>query len=301
MILFYGYADDGPLDRAIDAAANLGIDHIVIDQRHAARHDLLLELRGHGITGALIVGGSSICLDEVEGVYARPLTTPMHGDRRERERARAFDEAFIEWMDVASCLVVSRPSAMHSNASKPFQAQQIAACGFGVPATLVSSDPERIREFWRRHGTVVFKSISGIRSIVRRLDNESAAGLERVRDLPTQFQELVNGIDVRVHVVGMQVFATEIRSPVVDYRYARRDGADAVLEAVKLPAEIAARCVALCARLDLPFAGIDLRRRPDGSYVCFEVNPMPGYSYFEAEAGQPLSTALVEFLAGKAA
>lgn len=301
MILFYGYADDAPLDRAVDAAANLGIDHIVIDQRYAARHDLLLELNAHGITGTLIVGGSSIRLDEVDGVYARPLTTPVQGDRRDGERARAFDEAFIEWLDVASCLVVSRPSAMHSNASKPFQAQEIAASGFGVPETLVSSDPACIRAFWHRHGAVVFKSISGIRSIVRRLDDESAAGLERVRDLPTQFQELVDGVDVRVHVVGTRVFATEIRSPVVDYRYARRDGADAVLEAVELPADIAVRCVALCARLDLPFAGIDLRRRPDGGYVCFEVNPMPGYSYFEAEAGQPISTALVEFLAGKGA
>jgi hypothetical protein len=30
------------------------------------------------------------------------------------------------------------------------------------------------------------------------------------------------------------------------------------------------------------------------------VNPMPAYSYFEAEAGQPISVALVELLAGKA-
>jgi glutathione synthase/RimK-type ligase-like ATP-grasp enzyme len=299
MIVFYGYADDRPLERAIDAAANLGVDYVVVDQRHAAHHDLFLETCRQGTTGTLVVGGA-VRLDQVDGVYARPLTTPMQGDRRECERARAFDEAFIEWIDVADCLVVNRPSAMHSNASKPFQAQEIASCGFGVPETLVSSDPERVREFWRRHGAVVFKSISGIRSIVRRLDDEHAAELERVRDLPTQFQELVDGVDVRVHVVGKQVFATEIRSPVVDYRYARRDGEDAVLEAVELPADIAARCVALCTRLDLCFAGIDLSRRPNGSYVCFEVNPMPGYSYFEAEAGQPISAALVELLAGRA-
>ncbi|ORA24392.1 ATP-grasp domain-containing protein [Mycobacterium aquaticum] len=301
MIVFYGYPDDRPLERAIDAAADLGLDYLVIDQRHAAHSDMCLEVRDGDVRGRLVVSGSSIRIDEIEAVYARPLTTPMHGDQRERERARAFDDVFIEWLDVADCLVVSRPAAMHSNASKPFQAQEIAACGFSVPDTLVSTDPERVREFWARHGSVVFKSISGIRSIVRPLDEQRAAGLDRVRDLPTQFQELVEGVDVRVHVVGQQVFATEISSSVVDYRYAHRDGATAVLTPVELPQDVAARCVELSARLDLPFAGIDLRRRPDGDHVCFEVNPMPGYSYFEAEAGQPISTALVEFLAGKAA
>lgn len=65
---------------------------------------------------------------------------------------------------------------------------------------------------------MVLKSISGIRSIVRPLDNQRATELDRVRDLSTQFQELVEGVDVRVHVVGQQIFATEIRSPVVENR-----------------------------------------------------------------------------------
>ncbi len=146
----------------------------------------------------------------------------------------------------------------------------------------------------------MFKSTSGIRSIVRRLDSASSAGLERVRDLPTQFQALVEGVDVRAHVVGHRVFAAEIRSGASDYRYAQRDGLDVKLAAVDLPDDVVARCVAVAARLGLPFAGVDLRRRPDGTYVCFEVNPMPGYSYFESETNLPISTALIEFLARKA-
>jgi D-alanine-D-alanine ligase-like ATP-grasp enzyme len=54
--------------------------------------------------------------------------------------------------------------------------------------------------------------------------------------------------------------------------------------------------VALAARLRLQFCGIDLRRRPDGEHVCLEVNPMPGYSYFESETGQAISEALVDYL-----
>ena len=57
------------------------------------------------------------------------------------------------------------------------------------------------------------------------------------------------------------------------------------------------QCAALARHLELPFCGIDLRRRPDGVYVCFEVNPMPAFAYFEGETGQPIAAALVELLA----
>jgi hypothetical protein len=34
---------------------------------------------------------------------------------------------------------------------------------------------------------------------------------------------------------------------------------------------------------------------------CFEVNPSPGFSYYEANAGQPISTAVAEYLTGRSA
>ena len=188
---------------------------------------------------------------------------------------------------------------MASNASKPFQLQAIAEY-FRVPDTVVTSDAQEVRDYWRDHGAVVYKSTSGIRSIVQRLDDRSAQRLDRVISLPTQFQAYVKGIDVRVHV-GNAVFATEISSGAVDYRYARRDGLPADLRSVCVGDDICQRCVDLAARLDLPFCGIDLRRTPDGEYVCFEVNPMPGFSYYEAETGAPMSdSALIDLLRGKA-
>jgi glutathione synthase/RimK-type ligase-like ATP-grasp enzyme len=94
------------------------------------------------------------------------------------------------------------------------------------------------------------------------------------------------------------VFAARARSEAVDYRYATRDGVDVTIEAVDLPDDVAGRCVGLAALLDLPFCGIDLRERPDGSWVCFEVNPSPGYSWYESAAGLPISRHLVMWLAG---
>ena len=37
---------------------------------------------------------------------------------------------------------------------------------------------------------------------------------------------------------------------------------------------------------------------PDGEYVCFEVNPCPGFIYYERHTGQPISAALADLLNG---
>ena len=51
------------------------------------------------------------------------------------------------------------------------------------------------------------------------------------------------------------------------------------------------RLVVLTRRtFDLLFAGIDLKQTPSGEFYCFEVNPSPGFLYYERHTGQPIST-----------
>jgi glutathione synthase/RimK-type ligase-like ATP-grasp enzyme len=298
VILFFGRPDDAPLAAAIDEAAARGAAHVILDQALLGTEELVVDVGPDRVTGRLRVGGMELALDEIRAVFARPLALPRFADPLARARAECFHGMFLEWIEDAPCVVVNRPQAMLSNGSKPFQIQLIAQAGFAVPDTLVSNCPEDVRRFHDRHGRVIYKSVSGIRSIVRELDAPALDRLERVRSLPTQFQAYVEGVDVRVHVVGERCFATEIASEATDYRYSHRDGRPAILDATRVPLPVEERCVAVAARLGLPFCGIDLRRRPDGEYACFEVNPMPAFSYFAREAGQPIAVALVDLLMG---
>jgi glutathione synthase/RimK-type ligase-like ATP-grasp enzyme len=173
----------------------------------------------------------------------------------------------------------------------------LAAHGFAVPATLITTDAEAARRFWTEHGAVIYKSMSGVRSIVTRLTPETDARLDDVQYCPTQFQQYVPGWDVRVHVVGDRTFACEVLSVADDYRYAGREGATTQLRPCTLPDEVIARCQAVCRALALPVAGVDLRRTPDRRWFAFEVNPSPGFSYYEAETGQPIARAIADYLA----
>jgi len=183
---------------------------------------------------------------------------------------------------------------MEANGSKAYQAVWIKSLGFQIPETLITTDPACALEFWRQHEKVIYKSLSGIRSIVSRLTQEHAARFSDITSCPTQFQQYVPGTDYRVHVVGEKIFTCRIFSEADDYRYSE----DRVLmEPCDLPSHLNDLCRKLVASMDLLVAGIDLRCTPDGDWYCFEVNPSPGFTYFQKMSGQPIADAIAHLLA----
>lgn len=241
-------------------------------------------------------------LDAISGVYVRflgPDDRPQLAglDPTDLAALRAEgDLSFMALLEDLECPVVNRIGGGLSNNSKPYQALVISRMGLKVPPTLVTSDPTAARAFHAEHGDVIYKSASGIRSIVRRLGPDQLARLYLLRDGPAQFQAFIPGRNIRVHTVGDRAFATVIESEAVDYRYAHLDGLTARLEPITLPSTVEAACIRLAHAFDLLFAGIDLKETLDGEFYCFEVNPSPGFLYYERHTGQPISTALAELL-----
>jgi glutathione synthase/RimK-type ligase-like ATP-grasp enzyme len=139
---------------------------------------------------------------------------------------------------------------------------------------------------------VIYKSISGVRSIVSRVRDEHRDRFADIASCPTQFQEFIEGPEYRVHVVGDAVIATEIVSNADDYRYAD----DAAMRATTLPDAVAARCRLLARAMQLSVAGLDLRRSAAGDWYCFEVNPSPGFTFFEGRTGQPIAAQVARLL-----
>lgn len=306
MILLCGIPSESPLSRVRAELEAMGAPHAVFNQRRWEDAEIAFEVAGPVPTGTLRLGAGRWALEEITGVYTRlmdeQLLPELEGEPEgspRRRRCRGVHETLAAWYEIAPGRVVNRARPQGSNFSKPYQAQLILAAGFAVPETLVTNDPDLVREFVARNGRVVYKSTSGLRSIVREMAADDLARLDRIRWCPVQFQAFVEGTNVRVHTVGTdEVFATAVESEATDYRYARRDGGEARLSAIELPVELAERCVRLAAALDLPFAGIDLKLTAAGEATCFEVNPSPAFSYYESNTGQPIARALARYLAG---
>jgi glutathione synthase/RimK-type ligase-like ATP-grasp enzyme len=304
-VLVCGIISESPVKRIINELVHMNVPVIVFYQRQVEYTSISYKIN-KGVKGRMDIQEAGFNLDDIGGVYTRliddrvlPELKNETADSPSLKYSFSFHQLLSQWMEVTNATVVNKVSAMQSNGSKPFQAQYIRQSGFHIPETLITTDPENVLSFRRQHKRIIFKSMSGIRSIVREFNDDDVPRLPLIKNCPLQFQQYIDGFHVRAHVIGRRVIATSIHSDATDYRYASSYGKTARLNAYKLNDDLAERCVTLSRSLGLNFSGIDLKFSPDGKIYCFEVNPSPGYSYYEANTGQQIARTVAEYLSGK--
>jgi glutathione synthase/RimK-type ligase-like ATP-grasp enzyme len=183
--------------------------------------------------------------------------------------------------------------------------RRAAQLGFEVPRTLITTDPEEVRAFYEAcHGQIIFKVMSdpflGAPKVVQKhpdqlppepyethttlITKEELAMLDSVRLVPCLFQEYIpKQIELRVTVIGDEIFAAEIHSQAHDK--ARVDWrpytAEVAFRKATLPDEVAQRCLKLVRSYELNFSTMDLILTPDGRYLFIENNPNGQFLFIE--------------------
>ncbi|MDI3467836.1 MAG: hypothetical protein OJF50_006657 [Nitrospira sp.] len=294
---------ESPLAMVREELDEFGLAYVEFNQRNFRAMEMEFEVSAGSVTGRMQVDNRDHRLEDIQSVYTRLMDDqlvpelkhePTHSP--ERQYCRSLHETLTRWCEIMPGRVLNRTGPMGSNSSKPYQAQLIRQHGFAVPDTIVTNEPDLVMKFHAEHKRTIYKSISGVRSIVQTLEEKDLARLDQIRWCPTQFQEFIEGTNVRVHVIGSEVFATSITTDATDYRYAQRAGKEAVLKAIELPAELSEKCVGLANALGLAFAGIDLKMTPANEAYCFEVNPSPAFSYYQSHTGQNIARAVARYL-----
>ena len=304
MILVCGGLADAVTEMVCARLTDCGYPYRLLDLgRYPSGFEVKWHWQGSDPTGYIAGPDWMIDLDELTGVYVRYLGS--EGRLPPADVAPdvvptlyfEYDTGLMVLLEDLPCIVVNRLWGGMSNNSKAYQALLVRQSGLLTPPTLVTNDPVAVHDFYEEYrGEVIYKSLSGIRSIVRRLAPERLSKMSSLRYGPAQFQAFIPGENVRVHTIGDELFATRVSSEAVDYRYADRDGRTVEMEPTNLPSNVAESCLRLARQLDLVMTGIDLKKTPDGDYYCFEINPCPGFLYYERYTGQPISTALANLL-----
>ena len=222
-------------------------------------------------------------------------------------QARVFAQSETEqavngMLDSLDCPWVNPRGADAAAHHKPYQWSVARALGLRLPRTLVTTKPEVAREFIGRIGVgkTVFKaflaSIEDWREtrLVERADLDQ---LELVRLAPVIFQEYVEGVDLRITVIGSKIFAAEIdarrTSYPVDMRMTIGEG---TFRPVELPPAVARAILKLQRQLNLDYGAIDMRRTDEGEHVFLEVNPAGQWMFVEQRTGLPISAAMADHL-----
>jgi glutathione synthase/RimK-type ligase-like ATP-grasp enzyme len=280
----------------------LGAKNELLDlARYPVKHQVT-QYRGRHGSGVISWPECTLPTSELTGVFVRELSNWNDDPGARFDPALSAALHAEKTLGLASfwaeldCVIVNPFAGNWSNQSKPYQTLIAARTGlFEIPRTLITNDRQEITRFYEQMaGQVIHKSSSG-RSIGTRLvTSNDLADLIPTRDTPVQLQERVSGVDIRVHVVREQIFATKIRCDAVDYRWARTEQMQ--LEAWELPSNVASECIRLTKQLGLLFCGIDLRENPEGKYYFFEANPAPDFAFYEVRTGQEISVALRDVL-----
>lgn len=236
--------------------------------------------------------------------WRRPEPYLLHPSLRGPRRDGAFcaaDDALSALWSALDARWVNDPARGDAAEQKPRQLALAARLGLAVPETLVTNDPAAARAFaaTRPDGEVIHKNVTSAPVLLRHTALARASDrrlLASVRHLPLLFQERVHGVDVRVTVVGDDLFAAEIDTGAPDPLDVRAGLARARMRPVALPHPVASRLHRLVRGLGLVYATADLRRRPDGEHVFLEVNPVGEWLYVERKTGQRISEAVADLL-----
>jgi RimK-like ATP-grasp domain len=304
MIFLCGIPSEPSLGLVASQLETMDVPHVTFHQRRFAEMDVEFQIAAGQVTGQMRFGADTFRLEDFTAVFTRlmdyrllPEVENLPHDAPERLHCHQVHAAIMHWYEIAPGRVMNRRSEVDSSFSKPLQTQLIQDCGFATPDTVVTNDPDIVRQFKRDHGRVIYKSTSYIRSIVSLLEDDDMARLFSLNACPVQFQEFIEGDNLRVHTVGQHVHATRISSSTVDYRYSYLEDQVERLEAVEISDDLAAKCLALAATFGLEFAGIDLKLATNGEVHCLEVNSSPAFSYYQLHTGQAISRSVAELLA----
>lgn len=264
---------------------------------------------GHSLSGEEF--GHAALADCAVAWWRRPQPFELHPDVTERADYRfAYTEckSAIDglWL-LLDAFWVNDPIRDDAAARKVHQLNVARTVGFEVPATCVTNDPGDARAFVEELAPdpVVYKAFSATPEAWREtriLREEETELLDSVRYAPVIFQEYVPaGVDLRVTVVGDDVFPAAIHSQETSYRADFRMTMDeARMEAVDLPADVLDLVRAFMDELGLVYGAIDMRRTPDGEYVFLEINPSGQWLFVEERTGQPITEAFADLLAANA-
>jgi len=173
-------------------------------------------------------------------------------------------------------------------ATKSLQLDVAVACGFCIPATLVTNDPAEVARFRTGQAAVLVKHFTPhfwSREDVRRawqcgpvvIDQDRELDEDGIRVCPAIYQAVVDKVcDLRVTVIGRRVFTARIVrrdgvSP-LDWRPASVLPGELVMDAYELDETTQASVLRLMDALNLRYGCIDLAVDRQGDVYFFEIN-----------------------------
>lgn len=243
-------------------------------------------------------------------MQARQFVEPWISRMVENEARSALDGIFRS----LNCVWMNLPANNAACQDKLWQLQVASKLGLQIPETLVTNKPSLVLEFFEKcDGKVIYKMMGeqtnqiipanenprGISTLPLR--KEDLPFIDQVSFAPHLFQKCIQkSCDLRVTVVGNEIFGTRIDSQSGRGKIDWRHDYTVEMEPFELPTDIAAKCFDLTKSLGLNYGAIDLVLTDAAQYIFLEINCGGQYLWVEEITKQPISDAVCRLLVGAA-
>lgn len=275
----------------------------LITMSSAVRDDWTISIDGKHLHGG-----------QVTGAYFRRPGRPTAPESVTDATVRAYIES--EWGSFLKSLYMrlegkwlNSPTNIILAEDKPRQLLIAHDIGFSVPNAQITNNLQSAREVTDSHQAIG----KPLREALLSGESESIMFTTRLKTLteadraPLALapiivqQEIIKKFDIRVTVVGQEIFAAAIWSQAnpetkVDWRHGSRT--DLKHELIELPADISYKCIEITQALGLTFGAIDLICDSHNKFWFLEINPNGQWAWIENLTGAPISKAIVKELQG---
>lgn len=248
--------------------------------------------------------------------YRRPtkpvLPVILHPDDKENANKENAMFAQTIWHAILPNAIWINPVAAVTRVnSKLLQLQRAAKLGLKIPDTLISNDPEHIKQFIQQHEKrTIYKTLYPMTWLNKDEVRLTYTNLIELKDLPKDvvlqstpgiFQEKIDKqYELRVTYFGDQPIAVKIYSQ--QHEQAKMDWRSAPtkelqLEVVTLPEKINRACIHWMKNFNIQFGCFDFIVTPDNEYYFLEMNEQGQFLWIEETNPEiPMLQSFVEFL-----
>lgn len=198
-------------------------------------------------------------------------------------------------------LWVNNPEKTYTAENKIVQLKKAKEIGFDIPYTIITNTNDILvdERYVVKSLDTAFFNIKGKEGFVYSniIDKEKLESAN-LNLAPVTIQEYIHPkIDIRVTVVGHDVFATTITSEGkgvdIDWRIVK-DNVE--FKTISLPQIIKEKCILLLKELGLNFGAIDLLKTPENKFVFLEINPTGEWAWLVHTTNQPIHKSITNLL-----
>lgn len=250
-------------------------------------------------------------LSTVKSVLFKRAPTKFNNLSEDENKAYLNNEKkhFFEglYLSLENAKWVNPMFATHIAERKIYQLKVANQLGFNIPKSVITNQLSRALSFLKENPISIIKPISNGLQVLKdrtysiyttEITHQAFKDLDlaEIFSTPVFLQERIkNDSDIRVTIVGDNIFAAKIKKESDDVDW-RKPDIKKLYDQIMLPLSLQEKLLGLNRFFKMIYSAIDLILTPQGEYIFLEINPVGEWVWLEQELHFGISDCLINEL-----